>query len=376
MLACCIVLFSINIAYAAVNTITVNIPTRTIFFESKDIKKFYPIAVGKILSNTPLGYYHVISKLINPIWYPPWGGKPVLPGPDNPLGYRWIGFYSDYGIHGNNAPASIGTLASLGCIRMYEKDVEELFNVVRYGDAVNVVYQTIFIKYSPSSGKALFVYPDVYKKGINTKSAIKKILDQNAINIAEERFDKLYKNINKDVVVFSQGYALIDNYELVSNDIFKTDDGNLNVNLNDIKTYLGLGDEKLKNVKLIEKDSKEYISVNDVSNITGIKFVIDEKTDTVKMIGNIFKLNGKFIFTSDYVDYQNRELLIPVRSFANALNKNIEWDEKNLRALVDGNAIPVSLSGGMSYLSEKDLLNLYGLKVDVDSANRIINIKQ
>lgn len=370
------IMLSTNIAYAAVNTITINIPTKTIFLESKDLKKLYPIAVGKILSNTPLGYYRVISKLINPTWYPPWGGKPVLPGPYNPLGYRWIGFYSDYGIHGNNAPASIGTLASAGCVRMYEKDVEELFDVVKYGDAVNVVYQTYFIRYSPSSGKALFVYPDVYNKGINTKSAITKLLEQNAINITKEKFDKLYKKINKDVVVFSQGYTLIDNFELVSNDIYKSDNGSLNVNLNDIKTYLGLEDEKIKNIKLIVKDSKEYISITDISNITGIKFVTDEETNIIKMTGNIFKLNGKFIFTSDYVDYQDRVLLIPVRSFSYALNKNVEWDEKNSRVLVDGDAIPVSLSGGMSYLSEKDLLKLYGLKVDVDSANRIINIKQ
>lgn len=368
-----IILFT-STAFAAKNTITINIPTRTILFESKDIKKLYPVAVGKKLTNTPTGSYSIISKIVNPTWFPPWDESPVSSGPHNPLGYRWIGFYSDYGIHGNNDPASIGTLASAGCVRMFEKDAEELFKVVEYKDAVNVLYQTNFIRYSPSFGKVLFVYPDVYEKGLNTKSTIIKLLDENDINISKERFDKLYENINKDVVAFSQGYVLIDNFELISNDIYKSDDGSLNINLDDIKTYLGLGDEMLKDIKPIKKDSKEYISIDDVSNITGIKFLIDEKTDIVKMIGNIFKLNGKFIFTSDYVDYQDRKFLIPVRNLAYVLNKNVEWDEKNSKVLVDGDAVQVSLRGNRSYLSEEELFKLYGLKVDVDSANKIINI--
>ncbi len=56
--------------------------------------------------------------------------------PENPLGERWIGLEGiagealgqlRYGIHGTIAPESIGQNASLGCVRMYNEDVEALY---------------------------------------------------------------------------------------------------------------------------------------------------------------------------------------------------------------------------------------------------------
>ena len=43
-----------------------------------------------------------------------------------------------YGIHGTNAPKSIGKAASHGCIRMAKRDLEELFSMVKAGDAVEI----------------------------------------------------------------------------------------------------------------------------------------------------------------------------------------------------------------------------------------------
>ncbi|HYF81796.1 MAG TPA: L,D-transpeptidase [Clostridia bacterium] len=43
-----------------------------------------------------------------------------------------------YGIHGTNNPASIGTAASNGCVRMFNKDVEDLFNNVGVGTVVRI----------------------------------------------------------------------------------------------------------------------------------------------------------------------------------------------------------------------------------------------
>ena len=57
-------------------------------------------------------------------------------GGQNPLGERWIGLegvsgealgQKRYGIHGTIAPESIGMSVSLGCIRMYNEDVEALY---------------------------------------------------------------------------------------------------------------------------------------------------------------------------------------------------------------------------------------------------------
>ncbi|PKM81447.1 MAG: hypothetical protein CVU89_09355 [Firmicutes bacterium HGW-Firmicutes-14] len=87
-------------------------------------EKIYPIAVGKPQTPTPLGAYTIISKIINP------GGM---------LGTRWLGLSipnGPYGIHGTYRPESIGMAVSNGCIRMHNRDIEELFSKVRIGSTV------------------------------------------------------------------------------------------------------------------------------------------------------------------------------------------------------------------------------------------------
>jgi lipoprotein-anchoring transpeptidase ErfK/SrfK len=64
----------------------------------------------------------------------------VGPGAANPVGTRWIGLsVKGYGIHGTDNPRSIGYARSHGCIRLHNRDVEELFERVRAGDAVELV---------------------------------------------------------------------------------------------------------------------------------------------------------------------------------------------------------------------------------------------
>ena len=88
--------------------------------------------------STPRGEWRVGTKLVNPTYYPPRGG-PIIAAddPDNPLGEYWIGLHGisgeavgqqRYGIHGTNEPDSIGRSVSLGCIRMYNQDVEAVYS--------------------------------------------------------------------------------------------------------------------------------------------------------------------------------------------------------------------------------------------------------
>ena len=86
---------------------------------------------------TPSGQWRVSVKLTNPTYYPPRGGRIITADdPENPLGERWIGLEGvggeaagqyRYGIHGTIEPESIGRNVSLGCIRMYNEDVEALY---------------------------------------------------------------------------------------------------------------------------------------------------------------------------------------------------------------------------------------------------------
>jgi L,D-transpeptidase ErfK/SrfK len=87
-----------------------------------------------------------VVKWVNPWWYPPtndsWaaGLQPVPPGPNNPLGTRWMGLSAPgVGIHGTDEPSSIGWNASHGCIRMQVADSEWLFERVKIGTNVFIV---------------------------------------------------------------------------------------------------------------------------------------------------------------------------------------------------------------------------------------------
>lgn len=93
-------------------------------FDGNRLIKTYPIAVGKILSPTPIGTYTIINKQLHP---PP------------QFGVLWMGLSKPhYGIHGTNNPSSIGKNVSHGCIRMYNRDVLELSSRVSIGTKVSI----------------------------------------------------------------------------------------------------------------------------------------------------------------------------------------------------------------------------------------------
>jgi lipoprotein-anchoring transpeptidase ErfK/SrfK len=102
----------------------------------------YPVAVGKKGWETPVGNWNVMLMQKNPGWTNFKTGEVMPPGPDNPLGERWIGFWTDgkdeIGFHGTTNLASIGKAASHGCVRMSNKDVKVLFKLVKVGTVVRV----------------------------------------------------------------------------------------------------------------------------------------------------------------------------------------------------------------------------------------------
>ncbi|MGA2216324.1 MAG: L,D-transpeptidase [Bryobacteraceae bacterium] len=118
----------------------VNIAARKIVLvEDGKVLRMYPVAVGKHSTPSPSGSFRIASRVANPT-YSQHGRVVVKPGPSNPVGTRWMGLgYKGYGIHGTNHPESIGHAASHGCIRMRNQDVEELFELVRVGDEVDLI---------------------------------------------------------------------------------------------------------------------------------------------------------------------------------------------------------------------------------------------
>ena len=126
--------------------IVINVSERRLYYSLGEGKALvYRVAVGKTgFGWTGQSWVSAMTK--NPTRYPTArmqaAGAPrvVAPGPQNPLGPRalYLG-WTEYRIHGTNAPHSIGSASSSGCFRMLNADVTDLFERVAIGAPVYVV---------------------------------------------------------------------------------------------------------------------------------------------------------------------------------------------------------------------------------------------
>jgi hypothetical protein len=156
----------------------------------------YPIAAGRPAHPTPRGSFRIVSRARNPWWFPPDGRRPVRPGPGNPLGRWWLGLdRPGYGLHGTNDPASIGTLASRGCIRLHDRHVDALADIARAGTRVTIGYHTLFLEASGrrwASGEGglsvigdpgevsafrIRTYPDIYGLAPISPHSLRELLE-------------------------------------------------------------------------------------------------------------------------------------------------------------------------------------------------------
>lgn len=142
--------------------IVVNLPEHRLYYfppakngEPRVVVTF-PVAIGKMDWNTPLGVTRIVSKAKDAPWIPPESVRrehakrgEILPkvvpgGPDNPMGqYKMrLGIPGGaYLIHGTNKPAGIGMQATHGCMRLYPEDIEELYGMVPIDTPVRIVNQ-------------------------------------------------------------------------------------------------------------------------------------------------------------------------------------------------------------------------------------------
>jgi len=138
--------------------IVLNIASRRLFYFPQmpegqaQVVKTYPIGIGRVGWETPLGATTVVAKAVNPHWYVPASvrrehremGNPlpsvIPPGPDNPLGTRVLKLeMPGYLIHGTNQPYGVGMRVSHGCIRLYPENIEFLYELVEIGEPVRII---------------------------------------------------------------------------------------------------------------------------------------------------------------------------------------------------------------------------------------------
>jgi L,D-transpeptidase ErfK/SrfK len=138
--------------------IVLNIASKRLFYfppveeDQPQAVMTYPIGIGRVGWQTPLGTSSVISKARDPSWYVPASvrreheelGDPlpavVPPGPDNPLGRHVLKLdIPGYLIHGTNQPYGVGMRVSHGCVRLYPENIELLYDLIGLGETVTII---------------------------------------------------------------------------------------------------------------------------------------------------------------------------------------------------------------------------------------------
>ena len=163
--------------------IIVSFGDRRLYFVTKPGEAIsYPIAIPREESRWQ-GLTTVTDKRVNPSWTPTptmIAENPRLPRwvpgghPMNPLGVRalYLGS-STYRIHGTDAPWTIGTAVSKGCIRMYNQDVLDLYPRASVGAKVIVTWNK-FSAVASSSGSSFFSSGSDDSEPKPTKRAVAK----------------------------------------------------------------------------------------------------------------------------------------------------------------------------------------------------------
>lgn len=161
----------------------------------------YPIGIGRLDWQTPLGTTRITAKVENPAWYPPESiikeyaergidlPRTVPPGSDNPLGdYAMILDIPGYLIHGTNRPQGVGMRVSHGCIRMLPDDIEDLIYRVSVDTPVRLINQPLKLGWTQQDMLLAQVYPVPEATPEEMKAQVTKAFDTATTAVKGQEF--------------------------------------------------------------------------------------------------------------------------------------------------------------------------------------------
>ena len=168
------------------NGIVLNIPERALYvFVDGRLAGRYAVAVGMPSWQTAQGQFRLRNRVINPTWDPPDSmvrregirDVPVPPGPENPLGDRWMGWTKPgFGFHSTTLPRSIGLAASHGCVRLYPEAARRMFGQVKVGMPILSLYEPLLL--GTDNGRFyLAAHEDVYRTGRASPERARALLE-------------------------------------------------------------------------------------------------------------------------------------------------------------------------------------------------------
>ncbi|EKE01376.1 MAG: hypothetical protein ACD_21C00149G0007 [uncultured bacterium] len=173
------------------NTMVINLAEMRLYYQPKNTNKIhiYPIGIGKEDWETPTGEMTIVNKIKNPTWVVPESiykfrqsigdkvPRSIPPGPDNPLGHYALRLSQQkYLIHGTNLPSGVGRRSTAGCIRLYEPDIKQLYNMVDIGTRVVIINKPYKAGWS---GKKLYLeaHMPLLEQRIEMGESVKPVFD-------------------------------------------------------------------------------------------------------------------------------------------------------------------------------------------------------
>lgn len=327
--------------------VLINIPAHSLrLYDNDKCIEMYPVGVGKIETKTPVGFYKVMEKIVNPTWTDPADVSLVIPsGEDNPLGYRWIGIGGNYGIHGTNKPSSVGHYVSNGCVRMVEADVEKVFDKVDVGTEVQIIYNRLVIDKTFDGRVAYYIYPDGYnmqnltvdfvKQGLKgygiadfiTDEAVAKSIELSngqpnyvagPVNIIFNGNKLPYKAVNYKNLIYVPVKALATTLNTPI-----TMDNNL------VKTQKGEADVSLYS-------NVAYMRLTDIDNIFDYDYSLNKNLTEI----TLNKINEPNAITTENTNTQVKEIVVPKKQTDEKINLDgtvIEDTKQNINTVKQDN---------------------------------------
>ncbi|KYZ77380.1 hypothetical protein AXX12_04475 [Anaerosporomusa subterranea] len=365
--------------------LVINLPSRTLeLYAGNRLIKRYPVAIGKPSTPTPLGNYYITIKEVNPAWYPPDSpGTVVSSGPHNPLGYRWMGFLPTYGVHGTNNPDSIGLVVSNGCIRMYEPDVEELYEVVRVNTPLRIIYERVRVGIDYQNRAYIAVYPDVYGwQSVSISDVRVKLRPHNWNNwVDDSAISRMIEAADDKEYVFLQFHHLVVNGKLLPDKVQISTDGLLvpiqsiaeavkaSITWDEASSQIKVGSRFFRGVR---KDGSLYAAPESIPVLFGGTQQINSSQGALGVEIISLTLNGKPV-AGDFP--LRREIpLLPVLTIGEALGQKAIWDEKTKILIANNKVVPIQVIENKPYLAINQVYSYFGAYVYWDEAARIIDL--
>lgn len=364
--------------------VIINLPSRTLeLYTGNTFIKEYPVAVGKPSTPTPLGNFCIDTKERNPTWIPPDRDYVVLSGPDNPLGYRWMGFLSSYGIHGTNAPWTIGMTVSNGCIRMREEDAEELFDIVKVETPVKIIYEQIKISIGNKGQASIAIYPDIYElKSVTLDEVNRKLAEFGCrglisndviLQIIREKtgkqvpFAKFHNLKINDQILMDRAVTIGDNMYVPVWAVAAANKSNI---IWDEQNQLVWKEKRV--VGGIVRGNIIYCKVEDIQKLFGMQ-------QTYKEEENVLELNMLSVLVNDksigvIVGIVDDVIAIPGLILADFLKKNAKFDIINKIFILEGQSIPFALIDNQPFIKITNIKEIFNANVFWNRKNYSIEI--